>query len=325
MRCARGSSPTLQGAALIVGGMVVIGYTDNFVRVIAGEISIWQFHLLRTGMALPLIAAAAWAGLALRPRRLGRVATRSGVQAASMLLYFGSLPFMPIAQVGAGLFTAPLFVLLFSAAVFGHRIGPRRLVAVAIGFAGVLVMLRPDPANLSPVLVMPVAAGALYAMANLLTREWCAEEPVGALLAGFFVAIGLAGAAGCAALALMPASEAAQAAAPFLTAPWAAAPSGVALFWTAVQAAGSLVAVGMITRGYQSAETSYVTVFEYSFLITASFWAWVIWGEVLDAASLIGVAMIIASGVLVATAPAALEAVAVRQRAPEGTGRALER
>ena len=38
-------NPTLQGAALIVGGMVVIGYTDNFVRVIAGEISIWQFHL----------------------------------------------------------------------------------------------------------------------------------------------------------------------------------------------------------------------------------------------------------------------------------------
>ena len=56
-------------------------------------------------------------------------------------------------------------------------------------------MLRPDPANLSLVTLMPVAAGALYGLSNLLTREWCADEPVGALLAGFFGAMGLAGAA----------------------------------------------------------------------------------------------------------------------------------
>jgi drug/metabolite transporter (DMT)-like permease len=230
------------------------------------------------------------------------VAVRCAVQATSMLFYFGALAFMPIAQVGAGLFTAPLFVLLFSAAIFGHRIGPRRLFAVAIGFAGVLVMLRPDPANLSPLLLMPVASGALYAMSNLLTREWCADEPVGAVIGGFFLAIGLAGALGCALLALAPAPALVQAAAPFLTAPWAAA-SGTALFWIAAQAIGSLAAVAMITRGYQTAETSYVTVFEYSFLVTASFWAWMVWGDTLDAASVLGVAMIVASGAIIALSP----------------------
>jgi drug/metabolite transporter (DMT)-like permease len=293
--------PTLRGAALIVAGMVVIGFADNFVRVIAGEISVWQFHFLRTAMVLPLLALAAGRGLPLRPVRSGRVAVRSAVQAASMLLYFGALGFMPIAQVGAGLFTAPLFVLLFAAALFGRPIGPRRLVAVAVGFAGALIMLRPDPANLSLLTLMPVASGALYAMANLLTREWCADEPVGALVGGFFLAIGLAGAAGCALLTLAPLPAGALAAAPFLTWPWAA-PSGAVWLWIAVQAAGSLLAVGMITRGYQTAETSYVTVFEYSFLVTASGWAWAIWGETLDAASLLGVAMIVASGTIIATA-----------------------
>ena len=121
-----------------------------------------------------------------------------------MLLYFGSLPMMPIAQVGAALFTAPIWVLIFAAVLFGRPIGPRRLVAVGLGFAGVLVMLRPDPANLSLVTLMPVAAGALYGLANLLTREWCAEEPVGALLAGFFGAMGLAGALALALLAVAP-------------------------------------------------------------------------------------------------------------------------
>jgi drug/metabolite transporter (DMT)-like permease len=228
-----------------------------------------------------------------------------------MLLYFGALAFMPIAQVGAGLFTAPLFVLMFSAALFGHRIGPRRLLAVALGFAGVLVILRPDPGNLSLLALMPVASGALYALSNLLIREWCADEPVGALLAGFFLAIGAAGAGGTLLLTALPPPAAVQDAAPFLTRAWTA-PSGEVLLWIAVQAAGSLAAVGAITRGYQSAETSYLAVFEYAFLITASLWAWLLWGETLDAAGVLGIAMIIASGTIIAL-PAAVET-AVRPR-----------
>ena len=141
------------------------------------------------------------------------------------------------------------------------------MLAVALGFAGVLVMLRPDPANLSLVTLMPVAAGALYGLSNLLTREWCADEPVGALLFGFFGAMGLAGAVGAARCSpLAPPAARIEAAAPFLTAGWAG-PTGRFLFWSFVQAAGSLVAVGMIAKGYQSGETSVLAVFEYFFLV----------------------------------------------------------
>ena len=58
------------GAAMIVGGMAVIGFTDNFVRVIAEDAGLWQFHLLRSAMALPLLGA----------RRLG---LRAGAPAAA--------------------------------------------------------------------------------------------------------------------------------------------------------------------------------------------------------------------------------------------------
>jgi drug/metabolite transporter (DMT)-like permease len=292
------------GAAMIVGGMAVIGFTDNFVRVIAEDAGLWQFHLFRSAMALPLLAAAGGAfGLALRPRRWGAVAGRSAVQAVSMLLYFGSLPMMPIAQVGAALFTAPIWVLLFAAAFWKRPIGPRRMLAVGLGFAGVLVMLRPDPANLSLVTLMPVAAGALYGLSNLLTREWCSDEPVGALLFGFFGAMGLAGALVLMLLAAVPPAAWAEAA-PFLTAGWAA-PTGRFLFWTFVQAAGSLVAVGMIARGYQSGETSLLAVFEYFFLASVTFWAWVVWGETIDAPSLVGIALIVAAGLAIAGSAAA--------------------
>jgi drug/metabolite transporter (DMT)-like permease len=288
------------GAAMIVGGMAMIGFTDNFVRVIAEDAGLWQFQFLRSAMALPLLVAAAWAlGMALRPRRLWAVAARCAVNAAAMLLYFGSLPMMPIAQVGAALFTAPIWVLIFAAACFGRPIGPRRMLAVGLGFLGVLIMLRPDPANLSLVTLMPVAGGALYGLANLLTREWCADEPVGALLAGFFGALGIAGAAALGRIALAAPPAAWVEAAPFLTAGWSE-PTGRFLFGTFVQAAGSLVAVGMISKGYQSGETSFLAVFEYFFLVSVTFWAWVIWGETLDAASLAGIALIVAAGLVIA-------------------------
>jgi drug/metabolite transporter (DMT)-like permease len=132
-----GRSGTAYGAAMILGGMVVLGLTDNFVRLIADGAGLWQFHLLRSAMALPLLAAAAFAlRLPVAPVRPGAVAARSAVQAAAMLLYFGALAMAPIAQVGAALFTAPLWVLLFAAGLFGRPIGPRRLAAVALGFAG---------------------------------------------------------------------------------------------------------------------------------------------------------------------------------------------
>jgi drug/metabolite transporter (DMT)-like permease len=298
------AGPAVRGGALILAGMAVIGFTDNFVRVIAAEVSVWQFHAMRSALMLPILAAvAAVAGLRLRPHRWGPVTVRCALQAAALVLYFGALPFMPIAQVGAGFFTAPLFVLLFSAALFGHRIGARQILAVAIGFAGVVIMLRPDPANLSVLTAMPLAAGALYGLSNLLTREWCAGEPVGALLAGFFGALGVAGLLGCAVFTLWPVSDPVRTAVPFLTQPLAA-PSSTAMFWIAVQAVGSLAAVGCITRAYQIADTGSVTVFEYSFLLTATFWSWLLWGEGLDALGFLGVALIIASGAIIGFAPA---------------------
>ncbi len=173
----RTSDDIATGAALILGAMALLGVTDNFVRIIADDAGLWQFHLLRSAMALPMLGVFALvAGVALRPKRPGAVAVRSLIQTAAMLLYFGALPTMPVAQVAAALFSAPLWVLLFAAVLFGRRIDARTGFAAALGFVGVLVMLRPTPANLSPLTLMPLAAGALYGLSNLLTRETCAEE-----------------------------------------------------------------------------------------------------------------------------------------------------
>ncbi|HBU14498.1 MAG TPA: EamA/RhaT family transporter, partial [Gemmobacter sp.] len=59
-----------------------------------------------------------------KPVNLRAVVARSAIHGCAMLIYFGALAFLPVAQVAAGLFTAPIFVLLISRFAYGHHIGP---------------------------------------------------------------------------------------------------------------------------------------------------------------------------------------------------------
>ena len=211
-----------------------------------------------------------------------------------MGVYFGALAFIPIAQVGAGLFTAPLFVLLFSVLFFGQRIGIWRIVAAVVGFAGVMMVLKLDVTALQLVAVLPMLAGITWAMTALSTRYLCEGEDTVTLLFWFFFALGVLGLLG---LGLMAAGvDDGQS---FVTTGWRV-PSYIFWKWTIIQAVFSMIAVGMLTRAYQVGETSYIAVFEYSFLIFASFWAWILFADGLDVWDMVGIVLIIASGAVIA-------------------------
>lgn len=93
--------------------MALIGLIDNFVILIAELAGLWQLHLVRAVMALPLILAisrvTSWR---VAPERLWAVALRSVLVSIAIFLYFGALAFLPVAQATAGLFTSPIFVLI---------------------------------------------------------------------------------------------------------------------------------------------------------------------------------------------------------------------
>lgn len=286
------------GAVLVYA--VLIAFTDNFVRVIAQDGGLWQFHFTRTAMALVLLAGAAMAfGLRLRPRRFGAVMARSALHGAAMVIYFGALAFLPVAQVAAGLFTAPIFVLLIQRYLYAQPIGARLTLAVAIGFAGVVIVLGPEAlTGASLAALLPVVAGALYALGNVATRAWCAGESAGTLLGGFFAMLGVLGLIGMIVLAMVPVAVPEGPAQFLLRGPvW---PTESFLLWTFVQAAGSLMAVGLAIKAYQIAEAAKVSVFEYIILPASAFWTWVLWGEVLAWYAWIGMALIVVAGVMIA-------------------------
>ena len=302
-----GSDRTLAAAGLILVYAMVIGFTDNYVRVIAEEAGLWQFHLTRSLMAAGLLALAMVPlRLRLRPVRLGAVVARSAIHGTAMVIYFGALAFLDVALVAAGLFTAPIWVLLISRFVYGHAIGPVRIFAVVLGFVGVVLVLGPEAlAGASLPAVLPVLAGAMYAMGNIATREWCAQESAETLLAGFFAALGVIGAVGMAVLWIAPLAVPAGAEGFLQRGPvW---PGATFYFWTFVQAAGSLVGVGMMIRAYQITEASKASVLEYVILPASAFWTWVLWGTGLAPLAVVGMVLIVVAGSMIALRAKAVE------------------
>ena len=287
------------GGLLIVGSMAIIGLIDNFVLIIAEEGGLWQFHLFRSVIGSVALLAFCWlTGRSVMPRRTWAVALRSFLIAGAMVLYFGSLAIMPIAEAGAGMFMSPVFILVFSVLLLGRRVGRVRVFAVALGLTGALLVLRPNPENLDILSLFPLFAGMFYALGQIVTRHLCAAEDTGVVLLWFFLAIGTCGAVGTAVLSEVPVPESWLADAPFIFKGWVT-PTQRFLFWTLVQAAGSLVAVFGLIRGYQVSDPTFVGVFEYSFLVFAGFWGWLLWNQVPDGLDVAGIAAIIAAGTLI--------------------------
>lgn len=292
---------TLTAAGLLIVYATIIGFTDNYVRIIADQAGLWQFHATRTVMALTLLfGLAPILGLRPRPKRWGGVVARSAIHGLAMVIYFGALAFLPVALVAAGLFTAPIFVLLISRFAYGERIGPFRILAVVLGFLGVILVLGPEAlSGASLPAVLPVIAGAMYAMGNIATRKWCEGETAETLLAGFFAGLGIIGVIGMVVLTLFP-IPVPEGTAGFLQRGPIFWPGQGFWIWTFIQAAGSLLGVGLMVKSYQIADATRVAVLEYGILPASAIWSWVLWGEVLTPLAILGMALIVAAGLMIA-------------------------
>jgi drug/metabolite transporter (DMT)-like permease len=113
-----------------------------------------------------------WRGLDLAETLLGGAFAQSFLNNLNAVLFwlFGSLAFMPMAQALAGLFTSPIFVLLITALALGEKIGPIRVIAVSLGFLGILLVLNKGLIDLNIISFLPVLGGVFYALAAVATR-----------------------------------------------------------------------------------------------------------------------------------------------------------
>lgn len=281
------------GAVAAMLASAILSFSDNFVAAVAQEAGLWQFQVFRTLLAVPLLVLVGIAlGASFRPKNMGKLLLRSVVVSAGLLLYFAVLGILPVAQAGAGLFSAPIWVMLLSIAFLGKRVGKRRVLAMIAGFAGVLMLLQPDLATLTVLSALPLLAGAFYGGGALITKHLCGGENALALAIGVFVMMGLASAGLLLFFTFNPTDPGT---AQFFTRGWE--PLTARFFWLTIgQSVGAAAAVAMIAQAYRIGEPDFVSVCEYSFLIFAAIWAYLLWGQPTNALAQGGIVVIILSG-----------------------------
>ena len=296
---ATGDRPA-QAASLVLGAVFLLAMQDGLIKLVNPELSLWQFQALRSTMniaLLILLSRVVWRTAPPRPKRMGAVVLRSMLQVGAMVLFFGGVPFLTLAEIAAGLYVFPLFASILAALFLREHLGPRRMVAIAAGLTGTLLILRPGTDNFALVGLMPVGAGLCYAGQILVTRKLCrAESPVTLALgvAITFLVFGLGG------LVIFSWADPGALAVewPYLFTGWHE-PALWVLGIVVVSSVLNLTANIGLAKAYQSAEASWLAPFDYSYMIFATFWGFVFWGDIPDILTFTGMAMIATAGAFV--------------------------
>ena len=288
-------------ASLMVGSLCLLALQDSLVKLASSDISLWQFQAMRAAFNLIMLVVLSrfiWKGSSPKPKRLWTVVLRSTLLMGAMICFFGAIPFLSLSQVAAGLYVFPLFVTLLSAIILGETVGPRRIFAVIAGFCGTLLILKPGSDTFQWVSLSPVLAGLFYAATVLTTRKLCREEKPATLALGVSLAFVFFGASGVVILeVIQPTSLAREW--PYLFIGWNPLTWSVTGLIIACSVLNLSANIGL-AKAYQSAESSWLAPFDYSYLIFATFWGFVMWDDTPDMISLAGMSLIAAAGCYVA-------------------------
>jgi len=213
-----------------------------------------------------------------RTRHLAMQLARSLCLVVATLCFFGALRFLPLAEASAISFLAPMFAIVLSRPVLGERPTRARWIAAIVGFAGILILVRPGSAVFHPATGLLAAAAISNALYQLLTRRLPNDSPHTTLFYSALVGTGL--------LSL---------GIPLVDVP-AAFSWRDGLFLVML---GLLAGTGhwMLITAYLRAPASLVAPFTYLQMIWATFYGWLVFGQLPDGVSAAGMAVIVASGV----------------------------
>ena len=272
----------VRGALLMVGACAGFAGMMAIVRKVSPEIHPFEAAFFRT--ALGVVFMLPWlvrAGLApLRTGRPGMHLLRAVFGIVAMLLLFTSLGLLPLADVTALSFSAPLFATLGAALILRERVGRRRWAATLIGLLGALIILRPGHEAFSGAALLALASAAGIAAAQLSVKALSRTEDPNAMVLIMCVLM--------TAMALGPALVV-----------WAW-PTWTGFAWLLLM--GLVATFGQIclVHAMAAADASAIMPFDFSRLIFASALGWLMFGEVPDRWTWVGAAIIVASTVYIA-------------------------
>jgi drug/metabolite transporter (DMT)-like permease len=262
--------------------MVCLTISDALAKWLSPYYPPTQILFLRAAIALPIVGAAVCmvgGRQALYTQRPALHLLRGALNVVSATAFYFSLRYLPLAEATAISFAAPLCVTLLSVWLLKERVDRGRWLALAVGFAGVMLIVRPGSSAFQPAALLPLITAGLYAVMMITARAIGKTESV--LTTGFYI---VAAQLVCSATAL----------------PW---------FWNVPQvqhwpffagiALFSTLGLTLITQAFRIAPASTVAPFDYTGLVWATLLGWLFWQDVPDVPTYVGALVIVASGLYI--------------------------
>jgi drug/metabolite transporter (DMT)-like permease len=281
----------LRGLGLVTFAMFLLPGQDAIAKYISGTVSpgtiAWARFALQTLFTLPFLLY--FQGLAgLYPNRLWPNVVRGVLVAMSSTLFFAAIKIMPLADALAITFISPFFLTILSAVFDKERIGWRRWTAVAAGFVGMLVIVRPSYAAFGWQALVPAASGFVFAVYTLLNRRLTAFDTP--LTMQF-----TAGLSGCLFLTLV------------LGASWFVGLPDLSPSPLGLREIGFLLCMGvfsvsghlMYVQASKLAPTSLIAPMQYVEIAAAAVLGYAVFGDFPDFWKWVGIVIIVASGAYV--------------------------
>lgn len=275
-------SSSVRGITCMVVGMALLTLNNAVTKALTVGYPPGEVVVLRALFVFIPIAFLAWrdGGIsALRINSFGGQSVRAGFLILSTFLMIIALRLLPLADVMAITFAGPLIITALAGPMLGERVGWRRWAAVVVGFAGILIMLKPDPDVFQIAALLPLCVAFSSSMRDLVTRRISTGESSTAILCFSTSAVLISG---------------------LLTLPFSAKPvdlGDIPLFALAgcLQGAAHYVLIEAFRHG----EAAVVAPFKYSALLWATLFGALIFGDFPDAWIWAGSVPVIVSGLYI--------------------------
>jgi S-adenosylmethionine uptake transporter len=295
------------GILFIIAGMTAISLNDMMIKQLSNGYPLHQIVFTRSaiGILFGLVMVQMEGGWSiLKTRQPGLHLLRALLLVIANMSYFVALAVIPLADATALFFAAPLFITVLSIPILGEKVGPLRMGAVLVGFAGVVIMQRPWESGDSIganriVLLLPVLSALTYAINQLMTRKLGATSKASALtiyIQAIFIVVSLGFwvVAGDGRFAEGVDNASIQ----FLLRAWIW-PAQEDFWLFAGLGANSAIVGYCLSQAYRLSDAATVAPFEYVGLPLAVFWGWAIWSDLPVWEVWLGMVLIMGSGLFV--------------------------
>jgi drug/metabolite transporter (DMT)-like permease len=176
----RGLPPIVQAALLMIFGAICVAVQNGMIRVVSAEVHSFEVVFFRNvfGLFAMLPFMGGFRLDLFRARRPSRLLMMSVAHVGGMICYFAAIAYLPLAEVVALAFSKPLFATVGAALVLHEVVRARRWSAVGLGIVGVLIVLRPGAAAISPFAGIVLLGALLAAVTTLMIKHLTATERV---------------------------------------------------------------------------------------------------------------------------------------------------